>query len=127
MDALKQKIKEADMTERVILLGKKENPYPYMKNCDIYVQPSYTEGYCLTVCEAAILAKPIVLTAAAAAGILVDGENAIVTEANAESIADGIQRMIENPDMQQCFTENLNGVDLSNRDEIEKLISFLNT
>lgn len=126
-----ERIKKLCCDERVedsvIFVGAKQNPYPYMKNCDIYVQPSYTEGYCLTVCEAAILAKPIVLTAAAAAGILVDGENTIVTEANAESIADGIQRMIENPDMQQCFTKNLNGVDLSNRDEIKKLISFLNT
>ena len=41
---IRRKISEAGMEEHVILLGKKENPYPYIKACDIYVQPSRYEG-----------------------------------------------------------------------------------
>ena len=41
---IRQKIAEAGMQERVIILGKKDNPYPYMRACDLYVQPSRYEG-----------------------------------------------------------------------------------
>ena len=61
-DLIKAKIKEAGMEERVILLGKKENPYPYIKACDLYVQPSRYEGRAVTVTEAQLLGKPVVIT-----------------------------------------------------------------
>ena len=43
------------MQERVIILGKKDNPYPYMRACDLYVQPSRYEGKAVTVREAQLL------------------------------------------------------------------------
>ena len=59
---IRQKIAEAGMQDHVIILGKKENPYPYMKACDIYVQPSRYEGKSVTVREAQILCKPVIIT-----------------------------------------------------------------
>lgn len=63
---IKQKILEQidnlGVSNSFILLGAQKNPYPYIKGCDIYVQPSRYEGYCLTVAEARIFNKPIVLT-----------------------------------------------------------------
>ena len=59
---IRQKIKEAGMEEHVILLGKRSNPYPYIKACDIYVQPSRYEGKSVTVREAQMLCKPVVVT-----------------------------------------------------------------
>lgn len=56
------KIAEAGMEDRVIILGKNPNPYPYIKACDIYVQPSRYEGNSVTVREAQILCKPVVVT-----------------------------------------------------------------
>lgn len=50
------------MQERVIILGKKDNPYPYMRACDLYVQPSRYEGKAVTVREAQLLGKPVVIT-----------------------------------------------------------------
>ena len=50
------------MQEHVIILGKKENPYPYIKACDLYIQPSRYEGKCVSVVEAQILRKPVVIT-----------------------------------------------------------------
>ena len=58
-ELIRQKILEAGMEEHVILLGKKENPYPYIKACDLYVQPSRYEGKCVTVREAQTLGKPV--------------------------------------------------------------------
>ena len=59
---IRSKIAEAGMEKHVIILGKKSNPYPYIKACDIYVQPSRYEGNSVTVREAQILCKPVVVT-----------------------------------------------------------------
>ena len=58
---IRQKIDEAEMRGRVIILGKKDNPYPYMRACDLYVQPSCYEGKAVTVREAQLLGKPVVI------------------------------------------------------------------
>lgn len=54
-ELIRTKISEYNMDDTVIVLGKKENPYPYIKACDIYVQPSRYEGKCVAVREAQIL------------------------------------------------------------------------
>lgn len=96
-----------------------------MEMCDIYVQPSYTEGYCLTVCEAAILGKPIVLTEIAAAEILENNKTAIVVKPCADDLANGIEKLIKDPSLKQEIEENLLMIDLSNRKEITKLLEFI--
>lgn len=60
---IREKIEKAGMQDYVIILGKRDNPYPYMRACDIYVQPSRYEGDPMTVHEAAVLGKPVVLSA----------------------------------------------------------------
>ena len=114
-----------NVSESVKFLGAKTNPYPYMKMCDIYVQPSYTEGYCLTVCEAAILGKAIVLTEIAATEILENEKTGIVVKPCADSLANGIERLIKEPMLKQKIEDNLPRVDLSNSQEIVKLLRFI--
>lgn len=61
-----QKIRSAitiyHMEDKFILLGKKANPYPYIKECDLYIQPSIYEGKSITVKEAQLLGKPVAIT-----------------------------------------------------------------
>ena len=59
---IRSRIAEAGMGEHVSILGKRSNPYPYMAACDLYVQPSRYEGNCVSVHEAQILGKPVVIT-----------------------------------------------------------------
>lgn len=120
-----QLTQDMGVSDTVSLLGARNNPYPYMQKCDIYVQPSYSEGYCLTVCEAAILKKPCVLTEIAAAQILDDGIHAIVTKPDADALTEALERMLTQPELRELFSFNLERMDLSNRDEIKKLICFL--
>lgn len=61
-DLIKKRIQEAGMENYVCLLGKRTNPYPYIKYCDVYVQPSRYEGKSVTVREAQILGKPVIVT-----------------------------------------------------------------
>lgn len=55
---IREAIKEK-LTDSIILMGKKENPYPFMAQCDIYVQPSNYESYCIAIAEARSLKCPI--------------------------------------------------------------------
>ncbi|MEG2541467.1 MAG: glycosyltransferase, partial [Clostridia bacterium] len=59
---LKKQIKINKLEKQFILLGSQNNPYPYMRNCDIYVQPSRSEGYGITISEIKLFNKPIVCT-----------------------------------------------------------------
>ena len=61
-DCCEQLAEEYGIRDNVVFLGVQTNPYGYMKDCDVYVQPSRHEGYCTTVNEAKFLCKPIVCT-----------------------------------------------------------------
>ena len=89
-ELIRQKILEAGMEEHVILLGKKENPYPYIKACDLYVQPSRYEGKCVTVREAQTLGKPVVITRyATSASQLEEGVDGVIVPMDNEGCAAG--------------------------------------
>lgn len=124
---IKSKIKEYNMEDYVVLLGKKENPYPYMKNCDIYVQPSRYEGKAVTVREAQILNKPVVITRFdTAASQVEEGVDGYICELSVDGIANGIEYMINNPDIRNKLIENTKKRDYSNSDQFEKLMEFIN-
>ena len=90
-ELIRRKIAESGMDNHVIILGKKENPYPYIKMCDIYVQPSRYEGKCVAVREAQILGKPVVITNYATAGSqLDDGVDGMIVPMDNEGCAKGI-------------------------------------
>ena len=125
LERVKKLSEKWNVYESIKFLGSKTNPYPYIKMCDIYVQPSYTEGYCLTVCEAAILGKAIVLTEIAAAEILEDEKTGIVVKTCVDSLANGIERLIKEPTLKRKIEDNLLEVDLSNSQEIVKLLKFI--
>lgn len=55
-------IKKYNLQNSFILLGRKDNPYSFMKKCDIYVQPSRHEGYCTTITEALVLKKMVIVS-----------------------------------------------------------------
>lgn len=60
-DLLNQ-IVELGLDDSFHLIGSKSNPYKYMANCDVYVQPSRFESYGITVAEAAVLHKKMVVS-----------------------------------------------------------------
>lgn len=58
-NSLETLIKELNLTERVFLLGKKLNPYPYIAKCEFFVLPSLEEGFPVVLMEAMTLGKMI--------------------------------------------------------------------
>ena len=119
---IRQKIKENNMEKNVIILGKKTNPYPYIKECDIYVQPSRYEGKCVTVREAQMLKKPVVITRYATSNSqLEDGVDGIIVPMDNEGCAKGILEVIRNYKLQKSLVENCSKRDYSNSKEVNKL------
>ncbi len=123
---IRQKIVEAGMQNHVILLGKKNNPYPYIKSCDIYVQPSRYEGKSVTVREAQMLCKPVVVTNYATAGSQIkDGIDGVIVPMDNEGCAKGIADFICDKAKQQRIIDYLEVHDYGNEKEVEKIYQLL--
>ncbi|WLR42789.1 glycosyltransferase [Bacillus carboniphilus] len=119
---LKEQINEAQLHNEFILLGKKTNPYPYIHACDVYIQPSRYEGKAVTVTEAKILSKPIVITDyPTAKSQLVSGEEGIICPLSIEGIADEIEKLYKDDVRREQYSLNLSKKDFSNLQELEKL------
>lgn len=124
---IKEKIKEAGMEEHVILLGKQENPYPFIKECDIYVQPSRFEGNAVTVREAQILYKPVIVTNYPTAHSQIkQGVDGIIVPQDNAGCAHEIAQFIKNKELQQKIVGYLKEHDYGNEKEVQKLYSLMN-
>lgn len=121
-DMIKNLIKDNNLEDSFILLGKKINPYPYMKVCDVYVQPSRYEGKAVTVSEAQILGKPVVITNYATAKSQVrDNIDGYICELSVEGIADGVEKLYKDKKLRIKLSDNCKNTDYSNSSELEKL------
>ena len=102
--------KKYGLEKQVIFLGKMKNPYPYIKNCDIYVQPSREEGYGMTVAEAKMLRRAIVITDfLTAEEHIQNGENGYIVPINQSELALKIMDLINSPEKREQFSHNLVG------------------
>ena len=94
---IRRNIQDAGMEEHVIILGKRANPYPYIAACDLYVQPSRYEGKCVTVREAQMLGKPVVITRyATSSSQLEDGVDGMIVPMDNEGCAKEIAELLYN-------------------------------
>lgn len=122
----KSLIEENNLNDSFILLGKKTNPYPYIKNCDLYAQPSRYEGKAVTVSEAQILGKPVMLTNYATARSQVkEGVDGYITELSIEGIANGVEELYKNKRLRALISNNCNNTDFTNVKELDKLYSAI--
>lgn len=121
-------IEKNGLEDNFILLGKKINPYPYMKNCDIYVQPSRKEGFGLTVVEAKILNKPIVCTKFETSKEIINNEeDGLVVGINAKELYLGIKRYLDDIEFKNKIEHNLyNEEKYTSIEEINKIYKLIN-
>lgn len=113
-------ISEKGLRDYIKITGLQDNPYPYIKHCNIYVQPSYEEAHPLSIIEAQILARPVVSTATAGGkSIIEDGINGIIAEIDLQSLSDKIYRLAKDREMRVQFEK-----ELSKNDYKEDYIRF---
>lgn len=125
-ELIRQRIAEAGMEGHVFLLGKKENPYPYIKACDIYVQPSRYEGKSITVREAQILCKPVAITAYPTAASQVKNRvDGIIVPIDNEGCARRLAEFILDTERQSRLAEHLRTHDYGNISEVKKIYDLI--
>lgn len=123
---IRQKIKEAGMEGHVILLGKRSNPYPYIKACDIYVQPSRYEGKSVTVREAQMLCKPVVVTNYPTAPSQIrSGIDGVIVPMDNEGCAKGLAEVICDKPLQERIIAHLKTHDYGNESEVDKIYELI--
>ena len=92
---IEEKAAALGVADRVVLLGTKTNPYPYLKDADLYVQTSVHEGFCITLGEAKAFDLPIVSTNCAGAHEQLDGlENSRIVERNKDEILQAVLQLL---------------------------------
>ncbi|CAB5694293.1 GDP-mannose-dependent alpha-(1-6)-phosphatidylinositol monomannoside mannosyltransferase [Aeromonas hydrophila] len=89
--ALDDLISTLGMKEHIILLGKKENPYPYIKSAQCLVSSSVSEGHPLSIGEAIILGTPIIATCCEGnIGLLAHGRYGYLCENDEDGLASAL-------------------------------------
>ena len=123
---LQTRINANGLKEHVILLGVRNNPYPYIAHCDVLVQSSRFEGKSVVLDEAKMLCVPIVATAyPTVADQLNDGVEGMVTPLSAEGLAAGLQTMLEGKELPNQFRAFLASCEYGNQHEVTKYIALL--
>lgn len=113
-------IQEKKVINSFILLGKKENPYPYIKNADCFALLSNFEGYPMVLLEAQILEKFIIITDTSAKETLQNYSNCMIVGNNEEDVYKGLKDIIANKDFKNKNTSKYNNADII--ESIEKVI-----
>ena len=126
-DAILQKIDALGLANCVYLDGVTENPYKYMKNCDLFVLPSGWEGFPTVTVEAKILGRPVLATDVS--GIreqLIHGETGWIVENSEDGIYEGLKQMLENPALRERLRSNA-GMDqiCSNDEKYRKVMAII--
>lgn len=122
-----EKIHALQLQDRVFLHGVADNPYKYMKNCDLFVLPSGWEGFPTVTVEAKILNCPVLATDVA--GIreqLRHGETGWIVDNNEQAIFEGLKYLLENPEMLVLLKSN-DGTDriCSNEEKYQQMIQLV--
>ncbi len=100
---IKEQIAEHKMEKHIFMLGMKSNPYPYIKKCDLFIQPSLFEGYSLSIMEAKILETPILATYAAAGNQINNDVDGFLCDTNTLSVYENILRLYKNrEELENC-------------------------
>jgi glycosyltransferase involved in cell wall biosynthesis len=119
-------INKHGIVEDFILMGSHLNPYPYMKQCDIYVQPSRHEGYCITLAEARCFSNPIVSTSfAGAREQLINEKTGLIVNCSADDIYMAVKRLLDDGSISCYIRENLQNEFVDNTKDIEKLFTII--
>lgn len=126
IEALKKRAEENGISDKIVLLGTTDNPYPYIKDCGIFALTSRYEGKPITVEEAKMMCKPILATKYSFSGQnSLTAENfGVLCDINEESIYYGLKKLLDSSDLRDEIVSNLKNEDFGNKSEIEKFYNM---
>lgn len=120
-------IKEYDLSNNVILMGKTTNPYKDIKNFDLFILPSYHEAFGIVIIEAMTLKVPVLACMNAATNKLIKNKfNGLIVENSNEGLKEGIRYLLNNPDVIKEYKNNLKDYEYDNTKIFNELERELN-
>ena len=125
---IRREIEREGMQAHVFLLGKKSNPYPYIKACDWYIQPSRYEGKSVVVREAQMLCKPVIVTNYPTAPSQIrHGVDGVIVPMD---IPGSVAKMVEtlrDESLKASIVKYLESHDYGNMSEVNKIYELMGT
>lgn len=125
-EILENMISDNHLSDKVFLPGIKKNPYPYLKNADIFVQSSRFEGKSIVLDEAKLFKLPIVVTKYETVyDNITDNETGLICDMDENSLCQKIHELILNEDMREKLIYNLQSMNSSNENQIIRYESLM--
>jgi len=106
-------IKKYNLQDYCKLYGMKKNPYPYIKNADLFYLGSYHEAAPMVFAESMLLGVPVLTTETCSAKELV-GDMGFVCENSEEGIYQAIKYVLDNKAELNKKTDNLKNYSFNN-------------
>lgn len=123
---LEEKRKKLGLEKEFLMPGAVKNPYPYFAQADIYVHATRFEGKSIAIQEAQILGKTILVSDCSGNREQVtQGVDGLICELTPESICDGIQKLIHDPDLRNRLGRKASERSFEDREGLEKLLELV--
>jgi glycosyltransferase involved in cell wall biosynthesis len=124
--AIRKQIESYRVNDNFILLGFRKNVYSYLKDFDIFVLSSRTEGRSNAVDEAIACNLPIVVTHYPTVGDqITDKRNGLICELNGDSISKSVGLLIDNYPLRQFLINNCKSQNNSDTNNSIKIFESL--
>ncbi|EEL78884.1 Glycosyl transferase group 1 [Bacillus cereus AH1271] len=121
-------VENYDVQGDYIFLGAVSNPYPFMKQCDLYVQPSRYEGYCITLAEARCFNNPIISTDfTGASEQIIHNHNGLIVQFDEQQMYDSIVQILSDKSLEGRLRKNIEKEVVDTREELKKLYKIANS
>lgn len=126
-EKLKSRVIEEGLSNNIVFVGKKSNPFPYIKYADCLVMTSEYEAYGMTLVEALTVETPVITTNhIAAKEIVEEGINGFIAENNSESIAEKVCFILENRNILYKLRENIKNTEIDRNIAINQFLEVIN-
>ena len=123
---LRGQIRELGLSEHFFLLGTRQNPYPYIRQGDLYIHATRFEGKSIAIEEAQVLGKAIIASDCTGnREQITPGENGILIPLSAENIADSIEALLKQPEKIKIFERANTAKDLTHHEDITAFLALL--
>lgn len=124
---LKKLTEDYGLENVITFYGNQSNPYPYMKNADLFLLPSYHEAAPMVFDEAACLGVPILATETTSTDeMITETGSGFVCENSQDGIADGLIKVLKKPDSLIEIKKELQQRQFTNQDKINKVSEVIN-
>ncbi len=124
-EELQDLVNKNNISDTFCFLGRKDNPFPFVKNADLFVLSSRYEGLPTVLYESIILKTPCVTTEVAGAKEILEDKYGKITENSDEGLYNGIKEMLDSPQLLQEYKRNLENYEYDNINIIKKIESIL--